>query len=56
MNRRDFLYGAAAAAAGMALGAPADADVSAPFDWDLWPPTAGREAFVAWMREKRGED
>jgi protein-L-isoaspartate(D-aspartate) O-methyltransferase len=56
MNRRDLLLGAAAAAAGLAFGAPASANVAAPFDWSLWPPMTGRDAFVAWMREKRGED
>ncbi len=56
MNRRDFVLAAAAATASMAIGAPARANVSQPFDWDLWPPMSGREAFVAWMKEKRGED
>jgi len=56
MNRRDFLTGAAAATTGMVLGAPARANVATPFDWGLWPPLSGRDAFVAWMKEKRGED
>ena len=54
MNRRDFLFGASAA--GLGLASPALAAVSTPFDGNLWPPMSGREAFVAWMREKRGED
>ena len=28
----------------------------APYDWDASPPTASREAFVAWMAKNRGED
>src|SRR5271163_2866328 len=56
MNRRDFFLGAAAASASAALGAPTEAAVATPFDQNLWPPTTGREAFIGWMREKRGED
>ena len=56
MNRRDFVFGATAAMAGLGLAAPAFAAVPTAFDGSLWPPTTSREDFVAWMREKRGED
>ena len=57
MNRRSFLFGAAAAAAAMDLGgAPALAIVPTPFAPDLWPEMSNREGFVAWMKLHRGED
>jgi protein-L-isoaspartate(D-aspartate) O-methyltransferase len=55
MIRRDFLSGAAACLVAGAC-APALADIPAPLAPDMTPPTESREAFVAWMREKRGED
>ena len=56
INRRDMLVGGAALIAGAALGATADAAVARAFDQDLWPPMDGREAYVAWMKDNRGED
>jgi len=53
MRRRDFLLGAAAGA--LAAG-PARADAPKRFRPDLWPPTAARAEFVAWMAANRGED
>jgi protein-L-isoaspartate(D-aspartate) O-methyltransferase len=57
MNRRSFLFGAAAAAAAIDL-APAAvlANVPTPFTPDLWPEMSNREGFVAWMKLHRGED
>jgi protein-L-isoaspartate(D-aspartate) O-methyltransferase len=56
MNRRDMLVGGAALLGAAALGAPAKAAIARAFDQNLWPPMDGREAYVAWMRENRGED
>jgi len=56
MNRRSFLFGAAAAAAAIDLAAPALANVPTPFTPDLWPEMSNREGFVAWMKLHRGED
>jgi protein-L-isoaspartate(D-aspartate) O-methyltransferase len=56
MNRRDVLVGGAALIAGAAVGRPAEAAIARGFDQDLWPPMDGREAFVAWMKDNRGED
>ena len=56
MNRRSFLFGAAAAAAAIDLAAPALANVPTPFAPDLWPEMSNREGFVAWMKLHRGED
>ena len=53
LSRRQFVLGVAAAA--LPLQA-ARANVPAPYDWDASPPTASREAFVAWMVKNRGED
>jgi protein-L-isoaspartate(D-aspartate) O-methyltransferase len=55
MNRRDLIFGSAALANCLASRF-AWANVRAPYDWDASPPTESREAFVAWMRENRGED
>ena len=56
MNRRSFLFGAAAAAAAIDIAAPALANVPTPFAPDLWPEMSNREGFVAWMKLHRGED
>ncbi len=53
LSRRLFVFGVATAA--LPLQA-ARANVPAPYDWDASPPTASREAFVAWMVKNRGED
>ena len=53
LNRRQFVLSAAVAA--LPLQA-ARANAPAPYDWDASPPTASREAFVAWMVKNRGED
>ena len=56
MNRREALICGAAALAGAALGAPARAAVPRSFDPGVWPPLESRDAFVAWMKDNRGED
>ncbi|MDQ0473341.1 protein-L-isoaspartate O-methyltransferase family protein [Labrys wisconsinensis] len=58
MDRREVLGWAAGglAAALAPAAARAAGHVPVPFDWDMAPPLDGREAFVAWMRENRGED
>jgi protein-L-isoaspartate(D-aspartate) O-methyltransferase len=53
--RRKFLIGSAGCIAGLVPSA-LRANVPTPYTWAMSPPTAGREAFVAWMRENRGED
>ena len=51
MRRRDLLLGAAASLTPFpALGAPGT------FSFDLWPPLANRQAYVAWMLANRAED
>jgi protein-L-isoaspartate(D-aspartate) O-methyltransferase len=52
--RRQFLATLAAATASGAL--PALANVPKPYSWDMTPPIANGEAFVAWMQANRGED
>jgi protein-L-isoaspartate(D-aspartate) O-methyltransferase len=52
--RRRFLSTTAVATAWGAL--PAFANPPKPYSWDLAPPTASGDAFVAWMQENRGED
>ena len=52
--RRQFLAALSAAAASGVL--PAFANVPKPYSWDIGPPTANGEAFVAWMQQNRGED
>jgi len=56
MNRRDFLSGVAIAAAFAGAASPARAEAPTPLGPEISPPTNSRGAFVAWMREKRGED
>ena len=56
INRREMLLGGAALVGGAALGAPARAAIARAFDQDLWPPIDGRDAYVAWMKDNRGED
>ena len=51
IDRRQFLIGAASAAAGAA-----SANVPTPYDWSASPPRQSREAFVEWMARERGED
>jgi protein-L-isoaspartate(D-aspartate) O-methyltransferase len=51
--RRELLI---AAAASLAAGASAWADVVTPFRPDLWPPTDNRDDFVAWMSANRREE
>jgi len=56
MQRRTFVIGSAAMAAGAILPRAASADVPKPYSWDASPPTTGREAFIRWMVENRGEN
>ena len=53
MLRRSLL---AAGIAALSPIAPAAATVSKPYSWDAAPPMTGLDAFVAWMRENRGEN
>src|SRR5215510_742530 len=56
MDRRTFMIGSAAAAAGAVATPLAQADVPRPYSWDVSPPTTNREAFIRWMVENRGEN
>ena len=56
MQRRSFLLGAVAAAAGLALPRLARANVPKPYSFDLDPPTGNRDAFIKWAVENRGEN
>ncbi len=56
MQRRSFMIGAAAVAAGAALPRPARANVPKPYSFDLDPPTNSRDAFIKWAVENRGEN
>ena len=56
MQRRTFMHGAAAMAAGAMLPRAARANVPMPYSWDASPPTNNREAFIKWMVENRGEN
>lgn len=56
MHRRRFLAGMGVATLSMGLPFTSRADVPDPYSWDMAPPLTGRDAFVAWMRTKRGED
>jgi protein-L-isoaspartate(D-aspartate) O-methyltransferase len=53
LSRRQFVLAAAAA---LSPCAAARANAPLPYDWDASPPTASREAFVAWMVANRGEN
>ena len=50
---RDRLRGRAG---GAALPLAAGANVRTPYSFDLSPPTSGRDAFIKWMVENRGEN
>jgi len=56
LQRRSFLLGAVAAAAGLALPRLARANVPKPYSFDLDPPTGNRDAFIKWAVENRGEN
>jgi protein-L-isoaspartate(D-aspartate) O-methyltransferase len=56
LQRRGFMIGAAAAAAGLALPPLAQANVPKPYSFDLDPPTGNRDAFIKWAVEHRGEN
>jgi protein-L-isoaspartate(D-aspartate) O-methyltransferase len=56
MHRRNFLFGAGSAVVCAGAVGRARANVPAPLGWDMAPPMDGREAFVAWMKQNRGED
>ncbi len=55
LDRRHFIFGAAALAAGSSAG-PAAANVPVPYDWNAVPPMDDKAGFIAWMVENRGED
>jgi protein-L-isoaspartate(D-aspartate) O-methyltransferase len=55
LQRRTFMLGAATMLAGAALPRQARANVPVPYSFDLNPPTSGREAFIKWAVENRGE-
>jgi protein-L-isoaspartate(D-aspartate) O-methyltransferase len=56
MNRREFVAVSAAALVGGAMPGVARADVAAPYDWQVAPPTDSRRSFIDWMQANRGED
>ena len=56
MQRRTFMIGGAAVAAGAMLPRRAQADVPKAYSWDMSPPTSDRDTFIRWMVENRGED
>ena len=61
VNRREFMAGAAAVAAGsVALPrlAAAQTTVPVPYDWSAYPPLelGQRQAYIDWMVANRGED
>ena len=55
MDRRRFLVGAVGAAAA-AYASRAWADVPKPYDWAVSPPIDGRDSYIKWMVENRGEN
>ncbi len=56
MQRRSFMIGTAATLAGAVLPRPSGAAVPTPYSFDLQPPTTGKEAFIKWAVENRGEN
>jgi protein-L-isoaspartate(D-aspartate) O-methyltransferase len=56
VQRRHFLAGAAALAAGALAPRLALANVPTPFSYDTAPPMDNREKFIAWGVAQRGED
>jgi protein-L-isoaspartate(D-aspartate) O-methyltransferase len=52
LQRREFLACAGAAL----LTTPARASVMTPFEPGVWPDMTSKDAFVAWMKQHRGED
>ena len=56
MQRRSFVLGATAVLAGAAWPRLAQANVPKPYSFDLDPPTGGRDAFIKWAVENRGEN
>jgi protein-L-isoaspartate(D-aspartate) O-methyltransferase len=56
LQRRTFMTGSVGVLAGALLPGAAWANVPKPFTPALEPPLTGREAFVKWMVENRGED
>src|SRR5271168_3538064 len=56
VQRRDFLAGAAAMAAGALAPRLALANLPTPFNYELAPPMDNREKFIAWGVAQRGED
>ena len=56
MQRRTFMLGSAAMLARAALPREAEANVPVPYSFELNPPNSGREAFIKWAVENRGEN
>src|SRR6195256_6698747 len=56
LQRRTFMLGSVAALAGAAVARTAQAAVPTPYSYDVNPPTSGREAFIKWAVENRGEN
>ena len=56
MDRRSFLIGSAAFAAGSVSCAEAFANVPEPYSFEIMPSVDGREAFINWAVKTRGED
>jgi protein-L-isoaspartate(D-aspartate) O-methyltransferase len=56
VQRRAFIIGSAAALAAGALPRTVGANVRTPYSFDLSPPASGREAFIKWMVDNRGEN
>jgi protein-L-isoaspartate(D-aspartate) O-methyltransferase len=56
VQRRTFMIGSATALAAAALPCRTRANVPVPYSWDLQPPITGREAFIKWAVENRGEN
>jgi protein-L-isoaspartate(D-aspartate) O-methyltransferase len=56
LQRRAFMTGSATVLAAAALPRLGQANVPAPYSFELAPPTAAKEAFIKWAVEHRGEN
>jgi protein-L-isoaspartate(D-aspartate) O-methyltransferase len=55
LHRRSFMVGSAGLLANAVVSGLARADVTKPYSFDTYPPTTGRETYIAWMVANRGE-